>query len=224
MPPQTRWAKLGEALVQDGRLLELYQLSYALFLPEFLQELTGRLAADEIHQGLPLATMDRLRKDIAGQPDRHAVSLLELACFVGERLLPDTDSVSMAVGLEVRVPLLDHRVVEAVAAVDPTRRFEPLRRKQLLRDLALAGLEPTLFERPKSGFEPPIGEWCRRELGGEVGSLLQDRAACQAAGLDPGAVARLWRAFQSGAPGLYWSRVWSLYALLWWCRRHRVSL
>jgi asparagine synthase (glutamine-hydrolysing) len=224
VPPQTRWAKLGEALVQNGRLLELYQLSYGLFLPEFLRELSGRLAEDEIHAGLPLATAGRLRERISGQPDRHAVSLLELACFTGERLLPDTDCVSMAVGLEVRVPLLDHRVVEAVATVDASRRFEPLRRKQLLRELALGGLDPALFERPKSGFEPPIGAWCRRELGAEVGSLLEDRAACEAAGLNAHAVGRLWQAFLAGAPGLYWSRVWSLFTLLWWCRRQGVSL
>jgi asparagine synthase (glutamine-hydrolysing) len=221
--PQTSWGKLGAALASDGHLLDLYQLSYALFLPEFLRELAGPLAEGEVRSGLPLATAGRLLDRIAGQPDLHAISLLELACFVGERLLPDTDSASMAVSLEVRVPLLDHKVVEAAAATEEKRRFEPLRRKQLLRSLAVAALDPALFDRPKSGFELPIGEWCRRELKGEVGRLLQDRAACQTAGLDPGAVARLWRAFQAGAPGLYWSRLWSLFALLWWCRRQGAS-
>ena len=54
--------------------------------------------------------------------------------------------------------------------------------------------------------------------------MLEDPQAAQAAGLEPRALARLWRAFLGGAPGLYWSRVWSLYVLLWWCRRHRVEI
>jgi asparagine synthase (glutamine-hydrolysing) len=222
--PQTGWGKLGAAARADGQLLDLYQLSYALFLPEFQRELAGPLAEGELRSGLPLATAARLQERIGGEPDLHAVSLLELACFVGERLLPDTDSASMAVSLEVRVPLLDHKVVEAAAATEAARRFGHLGEKRLLRELALVGLDPALFERPKSGFELPIGAWCRRELKGEVGHLLQDRAACLSAGLDPAAVARLWRAFQAGAPGLYWSRLWSLFALLWWCRRQGASL
>jgi asparagine synthase (glutamine-hydrolysing) len=130
----------------------------------------------------------------------------------------------MAVSLEVRVPLLDHHVVEAVATVPEARRFQPLGRKQLLRDVALSGLHPGTFDRPKSGFELPIGEWCRRRLRGEVTALFDDDALCRSAGLVPEVVRRLWRAFQEGAPGLYWSRIWSLYVLLWWCRRHGVSL
>jgi asparagine synthase (glutamine-hydrolysing) len=43
-------------------------------------------------------------------------------------------------------------------------------------------------------------------------------------GLDARTVGRLWRAFIERAPGLHWSRVWAIYVLGWWCRRHRVSL
>jgi asparagine synthase (glutamine-hydrolysing) len=58
----------------------------------------------------------------------------------------------------------------------------------------------------------------------EVADTLNDGPSCRAIGLAPDAVARLWRAFDSGAPGIYWSRVWSIFALLRWCGRHRVSL
>ena len=47
-------------------------------------------------------------------------------------------------------------------------------------------------------------------------------AGDRAAGLDPAAVERLWRAFREGAPGMYWSRVWSVYVLIRWCHRHGV--
>jgi asparagine synthase (glutamine-hydrolysing) len=130
----------------------------------------------------------------------------------------------MAVALEARVPLLDHVVVETVAAVPAERRFAPLGRKQLLRDLALDGLDTRLFERPKSGFQLPLALWCRGLLRDEVGATLSDRGACEAVGLDPRSVARLWEAFQAGAPGIYWSRVWSLFVLVRWSRRNGVTL
>ena len=58
----------------------------------------------------------------------------------------------------------------------------------------------------------------------EVAEVLNDAKSCQAVGLAPEAVARLWQAFEAGAPGIYWSRIWSIFALLRWCARHSVSL
>jgi asparagine synthase (glutamine-hydrolysing) len=221
--PQTRWGKLADALQQRGRLLDLYQLSYAMFVPGFLEELAGS-APSGLRSGIPAERAAELEALIAGEPVLHAVALLELASFIGERLLPDTDAASMAVALEARVPLLDHVVVETVAAVPAERRFAPLGRKQLLRDLALDGLDTRLFERPKSGFQLPLALWCRGLLRDEVGATLSDRGACEAVGLDPRSVARLWEAFQAGAPGIYWSRVWSLFVLVRWSRRNGVTL
>jgi asparagine synthase (glutamine-hydrolysing) len=86
----------------------------------------------------------------------HAISQLEISCFLGERLLRDTDAASMAVSLEVRVPLVDHTVVAAAAALPDGTRFAPLGKKLVLRHTAMGRLEEQLFERPKSGFVLPI--------------------------------------------------------------------
>jgi asparagine synthase (glutamine-hydrolysing) len=223
VPPQTRWGKLAPALEQRGALLELYQLSYAMFVPEFLAALRpSALAAAP--SGMSAESAEALRERIRGEPALHAIALLELASFIGERLLPDTDAASMAVALEARVPLLDHVVVETVARVPETERFTPLGRKALLRKLALGDLDPALFERPKSGFQLPLGVWCRGLLAPRIEAALHDRDACEAAGLDPLAVSRLWRAFRAGAPGIFWSRIWALFVLLRWCRRNGASL
>jgi asparagine synthase (glutamine-hydrolysing) len=219
--PQTRWGKLGDVLASRGDRLRLYQVFYELFTEEFRAELRRERTGETV-AGLPSERFAELRQATAGEPLLHAISMLELAMFTGERLLRDTDAASMAVALEVRVPLLDHEVVEAAGAVAEAARFQPLGRKQLLRDLALEGLDPKLFERPKSGFVLPIERWCRQLLREEVGATLEDAGLCAAVGLDPEAVSRLWRAFQKGAPGLYWSRVWALFVLLRWCRSHRV--
>lgn len=221
-PPQTRWGKLGDVLAARDDLVALYQVSYGLFTEDFLRELAVDTPAAQ--HGLAPGTADELRALVDGSPALGAISNLELSMFIGQRLLRDTDAASMAVSLEVRVPLLDHAVVEAAAGLSESERYLPLRRKQILRDVALDGLDPGLFERPKSGFVMPFDVWCRDSLKIEMDETLRDARLCERVGLDPGAVARLWDSFLSGSPGLYWSRPWSLFVLLDWCRKQEVSL
>jgi asparagine synthase (glutamine-hydrolysing) len=224
LPPQTRWGKLGDALAARGELLDTYQVSYALFASDFGRQILKQDVDGELHMGLPGNVARELGGLIAGRRPLPAISMLELWCFLGERLLRDTDAASMASSLEVRVPFLDHEVVAAATALPEAERFEPLGKKQVLRDLALGDLDARLFDRPKSGFVLPIDRWARNALKDEMTAALRDRAFCEAAGLDAGAVGRLWSAFLGGARGLYWSRVWAVYVLGWWCREHRVSV
>jgi asparagine synthase (glutamine-hydrolysing) len=226
-PPQTRWGKLADAARSAQDVLGLYQVSYSLFTRETQDMLAGSAvkAAQSLQKlGLPAAVAEAWRTQIAGSELRHAISLLELSSFVGERLLRDTDTASMAVALEVRVPLLDHVLAETVAGLDPQTRFFPLRRKQALREAALSRLDPAIFDRPKSGFVLPIDTWARQRLHGQMESVLTDPGLAARAGLQGDTVATVWRSFAAGRPGLYWSRVWALYVLLSWCREHDVSL
>ncbi len=224
VPSQVRWGKLADVLATRGDPLALYQVSYSLFTTEFLEQLRPANGhGNGMRYGLASGRAAELDRLIAGNPDLHAVSMLELSMFIGERLLRDTDAASMAVALEVRVPLLDHRVIETVAGLDPQERFAPLRSKRLLREVALADLDPAIFDRPKSGFVLPIDTWCRRGLRDTVAQTLHDQKLAEQAGLNPQAVARLWDAFDAGSAGIYWSRVWALFVLLWWCQRYEVS-
>jgi asparagine synthase (glutamine-hydrolysing) len=142
--------------------------------------------------------------------------------FLGERLLRDTDAASMAVSLETRLPLVDSVVVEATNRLPDAVRFQPLGRKQLLRRIALDGLDPALFDRPKRGFVLPFDRWIRKSLGRAMDDTMRDASLAAAVGLNGQTVARLWSAYQQGAPGLYWSRVWVLYVLIRWCHRNGV--
>lgn len=226
-PPQTRWGKIADVAHAGHDLLRLYQTSYALFT----REAQSRLASARIHAaqraqdfGLPREIARAWRARTEGSAILHSISLLELSSFVGERLLRDTDAASMAVSLEVRVPLLDWALCEKVAGIDPARRFSPLGKKRLLRDLALHRLDPTFFDRPKSGFVLPLGEWAKRRLQPEIARLLSDAPLVSRAGLQPDTVDTLWKSYVAGRPGLYWSRVWSVYALLSWCQNHNMAL
>jgi asparagine synthase (glutamine-hydrolysing) len=222
---QTRWAKLPEMVRSGGDLLRLYQLSYALFLPDFQAELLNGVACrTNAISGLPPALHQRLTEESAGRSALASISVMEQRLFLGERLLRDTDAASMAVSLETRLPLVDQVLLEKVNRLPEALRYQPLGRKQALRKAGLGGLDPAMFERPKSGFVMPFDAWIRRRLRDEMDGVLRDGALARRAGLSGPALERLWRAFQDGAPGLYWSRVWALYILLRWCDRHNVWL
>jgi len=222
VPPQTRWAKLPEMVRNGGDLLALYQLAYALFLPEFQCELLAPDFADVLADGLPLDMRDRLVAETRARTPLSAISVMEQRLFLGERLLRDNDVASMASSLEQRVPLVDQLLFESVDRLPDKTRYRPLGRKAMLRRIGLRGLDPVLFERPKSGFVLPFDRWIRRGLKNAMDNTLRDPQAIMPAGLDPAAVERLWRAFLDGAPGMYWSRIWSVYVFIRWCHRNRV--
>jgi asparagine synthetase B (glutamine-hydrolysing) len=119
---------------------------------------------------------------------------MEQRLFLGERLLRDSDVASMASSLEQRVPLVDHIFFESVDRLGDQARYRPLGRKAMLRRIGLRGLDPTLFERPKSGFVLPFDRWIRRGLKNAMDQTLRDPQAIAAVGLD------LERSSSSGEP------------------------
>jgi asparagine synthase (glutamine-hydrolysing) len=135
-------------------------------------------------------------------------------------LLRDSDVMSMAHSLEIRVPFLDHHVVEEVAALGgrwKTSRNSP---KPLLVD-ALADLLPhEVVHRKKMGFTLPFADWLRGTLRDRVGSVLIDPeyGGQVADGLDPRAVQDVWERFVAGET--QWQRPWALYVLKAWGERH----
>jgi asparagine synthase (glutamine-hydrolysing) len=173
---------------------------------------------------LPPALRARLSEEISGRSPLATIAVLEQRLFLGERLLRDSDAASMAASLELRLPLVDQVLLERAVQLDDDVRFQPLRAKAMLRRHGVRGLDPALFDRPKSGFVLPYDRWIRRGLSKPMDEALRDPAAVRAAGLDPEAVGRVWRSFLDGNRGIYWSRVWALYVLIRWCREHGVQI
>ncbi len=127
---------------------------------------------------------------------------LDLNTDLAEGLLTKVDRTSMAHSLEVRPPLLDHRLVEFMLCVDPALLVDPRRRrgKLLVRDLMEPRLPPGHLDRPKSGFGLPVHRWLKRHP-----RFLQD------------AVARLMaRGVIKRPVGSEFRRAWSLLVLDRW--------
>ena len=223
-PPQTRWAKLPDMLEHCEDPLALYQLAYALFVPSTQRRLLGGNTAGELVDGLPAGMRARLLPGMRSREVLDAIGYLERNLFLGERLLRDTDATSMSASIEIRLPLVDRVLVENVERLAGADRFNPIGRKSMLRRIGLRGLDPALFDRPKSGFVLPYDRWLRSKLGKMIDSTMRDAQAIKPTGLDAMEVERLWLAYQDGAPGLYWSRIWAIYVFIRWCHRHRVYL
>jgi asparagine synthase (glutamine-hydrolysing) len=212
-------------MVRSGTdLLRLYQLAYALFLPDFQRQLLGGAMRGALVDGLPETTRSWIQSEMQSRSPLSAVSLMEQRLFLGERLLRDTDAASMSASIEVRLPLVDKILFESVGRLSDRERFHPLRAKRLLRRIGLRGLDPALFDRPKSGFVLPYDRWIRAGLGKIMDQTMRDPVAVAPTGLNPDAVLRTWRAFLDGAPGIYWTRVWAIYVFIRWCHRHEAYL
>ncbi len=223
-PPQTRWAKLPDMLAQGDDPLALYQLAYALFVPDTQHQLLGGRVDGGLVNGLPATMRARLRTELESSQILPAIGILERTLFLGERLLRDTDAASMSASIEIRLPLVDQVLVESVERLPDKDRFNPIGKKSMLRRIGLGGLNAELFERPKAGFVLPYDRWLRSGLGKMIDGTMRDPQAIEPTGLDPKAVGRLWQAFLDGAPGLYWSRIWAIYVFVRWCHRHRIYL
>ncbi len=84
--------------------------------------------------------------------------------YLPDAMLVKVDRASMAAGLEIRVPLLDQRVVDYAARIPEKYLYHHGKGKMILRKLLARFVPPALFERPKMGFAIPVSQWLRSEL------------------------------------------------------------
>lgn len=120
--------------------------------------------------------------------------------YLPDDLLAKLDRASMAVSLEARVPLLDHRVVEFAWRLPPRFKIRGGRGKWLLRQVLYRRVPRELVERTKMGFSVPIERWLRGPLREWAGALLAPDAVAGGGVLDPAAVTAAWASFQHRGP------------------------
>jgi asparagine synthase (glutamine-hydrolysing) len=122
---------------------------------------------------------------------------LDTAVTLPDGMLTKVDRASMAAGLEVRVPLLDHRVVEFAWHLPYAAKVHGRSGKWILRQVLDRYVPRRLVERPKMGFDPPIDAWLCGPLKGWADELLAPRAL-DSVGIDPAPVRRRWVEHQAG--------------------------
>ena len=201
--------KFWQIVKSDGDPVAVYRISRQLFSPPSIRRMTGR---DVLNGARRRSQQD---SDVV-----NTISKLELKYYMSNTLLRDTDVMSMAHSLEVRVPFVDTRVVDYVLSLPGKWKLadDNSGPKPLLAD-ALADLLPRDFlARPKMGFTLPFEKWLLQgNLRAEVSTVLNDVHRLAAIGVNGEAVAGVWKRFQEKPRAVGWSRPWSIYVLAKWC-------
>jgi asparagine synthase (glutamine-hydrolysing) len=221
---------LGEAVVPwwlRGRGL-LYRMTHDL----------GRLYAESVRFYGTVAWPPILAPELcAPWPDVVSDALAEhrarapllrlMACdtvtYLPGDILVKVDRASMSVGLEVRAPLLDHRLFELAARAEPSWLVDGRGAKAPMRELYGSHLPPSVFARRKMGFGVPLGHWFRGGMGSYAADKLLDPQAAVAPVLD-----------RAGVRALIWShqlrnrdesaRIWQALVLHAWFEAWRPSV
>jgi asparagine synthase (glutamine-hydrolysing) len=171
-----------------------------------LQEVDRLLCPPSTDYGLPPLLFSQK------SPPAYRQALFDLCYYLPDDLLTKIDRASMQVALEVRVPLLDYRLVEFALSLPPQFKYRHGQRKYLLRKLLADYLPPALFERPKKGFAIPLANWMQRELK----SMFWDGLSASVIGrygiVETREVERLKHAFEKGDLSCY-RRLWALWVL-----------
>lgn len=203
--PSTSKDKIIELMKNGFSTMQLYFWMRMLFTQEQENRLLRKkeLSAKEEVSGLS-------NLDIINQ-----VSYLEMSNYMRDILLRDTDFMSMAHSLEVRVPFLDHKLIELMFAIPGRFKLGCLNKPLLINSLN-EPLPEAIVRRRKKGFVFPFEFWLRQNLKEEVAAALQEKDRLLDEFLNPGAALEIWRGFLKGR--ISWQRPWALYVLKKWVK------
>ena len=217
-------AQLMKALLnnhQSDRLQELISLpemEFELAYPIF-RKLRPTQAITQLNPSLPphdnavstiLATHSPSRSHI---PQLSQVSIGEISSYTQHVLLRDTDQMSMAHALEVRVPFFDHELLEYVLAISDDLKY-PTTPKQLLVDSLGDRLPKEIVHRPKMGFVFPWDHWLKNELYSFADHRLRQLAGRDI--FDQTQLLMLWKRYIAQDKKVNWLHIWTLVVLEEW--------
>jgi asparagine synthase (glutamine-hydrolysing) len=217
--------KAAAAWRSPGDFPHAYYFTRILFTPSRVRRLLAPYFESVEQRGngqAPDSVWRQRMQETARQARRldsfTAVSCFELQSYMVNTLLRDTDSVSMANSLEVRVPLLDHRLVEFVGRLPKNAKYRAGVPKALLVEALFDVLPDRVVGESKRTFTFPWELWLRGPLGVRVSQELANLSPPLQPYMNPRAVRGAWQNFVIGQTN--WSRPWSLYVLNEWVRRH----
>lgn len=159
---------------------------------------------------------DSLAKDLPDLVTR--LQFTDIVTNIPDQVLTRFDRASMAVSLEVRVPILDHRVVEFSWSLPRHMKIRHGERKWILRHLLYKYVPKKLIERPKMGFGIPLDGWIRGPLRDWAEELLSERALKETGLLNPLPIRKKWSQHLSGTHD-FKKQLWSALMLQAWYQR-----
>jgi asparagine synthase (glutamine-hydrolysing) len=211
--------RFGSTLSSD-RLKKLSEVVNA----ESCREMYGRLTLlwqdpRTIARGLPLwpAVLDDDNLRESFQEPLSWMMHIDQMTYLPDDILVKVDRASMAVALEARVPLLDHRVVEFAASLPLSLKIRGGQGKWALRQILYRYVNRNVVDRPKQGFAVPLNTWLRGPLRDWAEDLLSESALLRSGVFDSDAIRRCWSAHLTGTAS-EGHRLWAVLMLQSWLR------
>ena len=178
----------------------------------YSNDFTGRVNGSDA-----LGTLRAAYRACGSSDPMDRVLYADARTYMIDDVLTKVDRMSMAVSLEAREPLLDHKLLEFAARVPTSLKLKNGRSKYLLRRLLERKVPKSITERGKSGFAAPIGEWLRGPLAPMTSELLLDGRLRDRGIFNDAEVRRLWDAHRTGRAD-HRHRLWQLVMLELWFR------
>jgi asparagine synthase (glutamine-hydrolysing) len=204
----------------DG-LIHPYFLARAVFTSEQRDSLLTRVENDSrVRAMAPL--QEALSHTVALDPVNR-VSYLEARCYMLNTLLRDSDVMSMAHGVELRVPLIDHHLADKLFTIPGSWKLDSNMPKPMLVGVLKGTLPDQIVHCRKQAFTLPFEEWLRQDLRSEVEAAMQRIGQGRLRSvINQTSALQIWNDFLNGRTS--WSRVWSLYVLERWCELNSVAV
>ncbi len=204
-----KWQKLI-GLTDHAQISDLYRMTICIWPEKEVEALIGAK--------LPKSQYESSFEETGGWPLLSRLMRVDQRTYLPDAMLTKVDRASMAVSLEVRVPLLDHRVIEYTSKLPEDLKYRNGKGKYLLRRLLTKYVPERLFERPKMGFGVPIDRWFRGELRELLLDYLSTERLKREGLFDQGLVEKKIRKHLSGDVNHQY-RLWTL--LMWEMWRER---
>jgi asparagine synthase (glutamine-hydrolysing) len=163
-----------------------------------------------------LAPVRELQAHVRGQNTLDAMLYIDTKTWLPDDLLIKADKMTMANSVELRVPLLDHRVLEFAASLPPSFKLKGFNLKYILKSVLSQKIPKEIVNRKKTGFPVPYEAWLRNDLKSVVWDLLMDRRTVERGYFRRDAVEGLLRANSKGSN--YSKEIFSLLSLELWQR------
>jgi asparagine synthase (glutamine-hydrolysing) len=227
--PQSRNNPMANIIRQAARFAKGKRLSarerywtLAAFCDvEEATSLLSPISKDNLAPGEFERRRDSILKHFRSSHDINDILLTDMELVLQNDMLFKVDSMSMAHGLEVRSPFLDHEVVNFAFGLPAHWKISGGQRKRILRDAFRETLPSELYNRPKKGFEVPLLDWFRKELRTlVVDDLLSQKEIEENGVFDYGEVRKLISKLFSSNPGDVHARIWALVVFQWWFRKY----
>ena len=226
LPPH-RWDQIGGFLGQRNPGDKLHKLAGVIDAGSAQEMYEGlvsnwRTPEDIVLGGREAGSLVRCHEGWARLPDfTSQMMYLDAMTYLPDDVLTKVDRASMAVSLEARVPMLDHRVAAFAWSLPKEMKVRGRVGKVLLRRLLSRHVPPALFERPKMGFAVPIHDWLRGPLRDWAEALLDETRLKRDGFFAPEPIRRRWQEHLSGTRN-WQHQIWDILMFQGWLDAKRM--